>query len=33
VEKAIALAGRDGVVLVVGSVFLVGEAWEIWFPA
>lgn len=33
VSKAIALAGRDGVVLVVGSVFLVGEAREIWYPA
>ena len=33
VKKAIVLAGRDGVVLVVGSVFLVGEAREIWFPA
>jgi dihydrofolate synthase / folylpolyglutamate synthase len=33
VNKAITLAGRGGVVLVVGSVFLVGEAREIWFPS
>jgi dihydrofolate synthase/folylpolyglutamate synthase len=32
VSRAISLAGREGIVLVVGSVFLVGEAREIWFP-
>lgn len=32
VRKAISMAGRDGAVLVAGSVFTVGEAREIWFP-
>jgi dihydrofolate synthase/folylpolyglutamate synthase len=31
IGRAIALAGKDGVVIVVGSVFLVGEARELWF--
>lgn len=31
VKRAIDLAGRDDMVIVVGSVFLVGEAREIWF--
>jgi len=30
VRKAINLAGEDGMVIVVGSVFLVGEARELW---
>jgi dihydrofolate synthase/folylpolyglutamate synthase len=30
VNRAIELAGKDGMVIVVGSVFLVGEAREIW---
>jgi dihydrofolate synthase/folylpolyglutamate synthase len=30
VRKAIDLAGEDGMVIVVGSVFLVGEARELW---
>jgi dihydrofolate synthase/folylpolyglutamate synthase len=30
VMKAINLAGEDGMVIVVGSVFLVGEARELW---
>jgi len=30
VEKAIELAGKGGVVIITGSVFLVGEAREIW---
>jgi len=29
-EKALAMAGKDGIVLVTGSVFTVGEAREIW---
>ena len=32
VRKAIGLAGHDGVVLITGSVFTVGEAREHWFP-
>lgn len=31
VKRAIDLAGKDDMVIVVGSVFLVGEAREIWF--
>ena len=31
VSRAEELAGEDGMVIVVGSVFLVGEAREIWF--
>ena len=30
VERAMELAGEEGMVIVVGSVFLVGEAREIW---
>ncbi|MBC8498565.1 hypothetical protein H8D40_06205, partial [Candidatus Bathyarchaeota archaeon] len=30
VTRAIELAGEEGMVIVVGSVFLVGEAREIW---
>lgn len=30
VNRSIELAGKDGMVIVVGSVFLVGEAREIW---
>lgn len=32
VMKAAAKAGREGTVLVTGSVFTVGEARDIWFP-
>jgi dihydrofolate synthase/folylpolyglutamate synthase len=31
IGRAIELAGEDGMVIVVGSVFLVGEARELWF--
>jgi dihydrofolate synthase/folylpolyglutamate synthase len=31
IRRAIELAGEDGMVIVVGSVFLVGEARELWF--
>lgn len=30
VNRAMELAGEEGMVIVVGSVFLVGEAREIW---
>jgi len=32
VRQAIELAGADGLVLVAGSLFVVGEAREIWYP-
>ena len=31
IKGAIDIAGEDGMVLIVGSVFLVGEAREIWY--
>jgi dihydrofolate synthase/folylpolyglutamate synthase len=31
VRRAIHLAGEDGMVIVVGSIFLVGEARELWY--
>jgi folylpolyglutamate synthase/dihydropteroate synthase len=33
IGRAIVLAGKDGIVIVVGSVFLVGEARELWFES
>ncbi|MCX6820657.1 MAG: Mur ligase family protein, partial [Candidatus Aenigmarchaeota archaeon] len=33
VRQAMELAGTDGLVLVTGSLFVVGEARELWFPA
>ncbi len=31
IRRAVELAGEDGMVIVVGSVFLIGEARELWF--
>jgi dihydrofolate synthase/folylpolyglutamate synthase len=33
VKQAMELAGADGLVLVTGSIFVVGEARELWYPA
>jgi dihydrofolate synthase/folylpolyglutamate synthase len=33
ITRAISLAGREGIVLVVGSIFLVGEARERWYSS
>jgi dihydrofolate synthase/folylpolyglutamate synthase len=33
IARAITLAGGNGMVIIVGSVFLVGEAREIWFES